>query len=186
MLAKEKKRAGWSLAVGAVISVIAFAGWQYWAYWEEAQLPNLIQTCNTRAKSERASGPNPPPDHDSLVCDPEQLKEIHYLTDDQWKIRLLLEAVNAAHQNARIYAAGAFIGSCLPFVWYFLNVSRGFRRLSVFVAILAGLFVCFLRIMYWDYEWQPRDYAVAATIIAAPPLLALLLGWVVAGFRDSN
>jgi hypothetical protein len=53
-------------------------------------------------------------------------------------------------------------------------------------ALLGFAFVLFLRTANWEYSWRPSDYALSAVIIFAPMALVLVLGWVVAGFRQEK
>jgi len=67
-----------------------------------------------------------------------------------------------------------------------MNISRGFRRLSVLAAVCGLSLIVFVRFANWDYEWTLSDYLVSSVVIGAPALLALLIGWVVAGFQKQS
>jgi len=66
-------------------------------------------------------------------------------------------------------------------------ISRGFRRLSVFVGVIG--FVVMGCILLLNYDPSGSDSLPAAAIILVcsggiPAVFTLFVGWVVAGFQD--
>src|SRR5271168_649746 len=84
MLAKERKRAAWSLASGIALAALAFAGWHLQAYWEAGKLPSLIAACKVTPASEKDSGvPDFVPERsldkssfDPSICDPGRINSL--------------------------------------------------------------------------------------------------------------
>lgn len=67
-----------------------------------------------------------------------------------------------------------------------MNISRGFRRLSVVAAFLGLMVIVYL----WT---QPDSHPTPAQLLAGivvfsglPALFVLLLGWAIAGFQKST
>jgi hypothetical protein len=63
------------------------------------------------------------------------------------------------------------------------NASRGFRRLSVLVALLG----CVVAAANWwlqdaDNKWGAHDYLVAAILIFGSSYFVAIVGWVFCGF----
>jgi hypothetical protein len=67
-----------------------------------------------------------------------------------------------------------------------MNISRGFRRLSIFTA-MAGVNVF---AWFWAVNGPPHDaggfFTATILLVIAPTVLVLVLGWAVQGFRNSN
>jgi hypothetical protein len=66
-----------------------------------------------------------------------------------------------------------------------MNISRGFRRLSVFVAIVGATVMGWL----WAIHGAPSVSEFIAAFwlfVLAPAILVLALGWAIDGFRNSN
>ena len=66
-----------------------------------------------------------------------------------------------------------------------VNISRGFSRLSVLVAVLGAAVIFFFAIT--GGLSTPSEFATAILVLVIVPAgLVLLLGWVVAGFKSPN
>jgi hypothetical protein len=136
MLAREKKRAAWSLAIGAFCAS-AILGWEYRkARIADSRLPALVEQC--RVSHARFKGPIPgtvpiPPNATidmrdvggklfmpGEVCEPDALADTasYDLTPVQQQIADF--AQDAQNRNAWPLAIAAFAVFCLPLIWYFL------------------------------------------------------------------
>ncbi len=67
-----------------------------------------------------------------------------------------------------------------------MNISRGFRRLSVLVGLI-GLAVL-LALIVFEPPGPPGSILawLFVLFVGMPVAMVLLLGWVIAGFRGSN
>jgi hypothetical protein len=63
-----------------------------------------------------------------------------------------------------------------------MNISRGFRRLSVLAGVLGFLFTCLLDL---GDKWDAQQYLGVAFFTFVPAALVLLLGWAIAGFNSN-
>jgi len=66
-----------------------------------------------------------------------------------------------------------------------MNISRGFRRLSVAAGLAGATFIGFL----WANNGMPEPAQfVAATclFVIAPVVFVLVVGWAIEGFKNSN
>lgn len=146
MLAREKKRAAWSLAIGAFCASAIF-GWEYRkALIAERRLPALVEQCKIAlAPVTRGSGhavlpseldppgtiPIPPGSTIDAVpvgCEPDALVYAagglrpgsgkYIVTPVQQQIADF--ALDAQNRYAWPRAIAAFSVFCLPLIWYFL------------------------------------------------------------------
>lgn len=126
MLAKEKKRAAWSLVVGGIIAGLVL-GWGYLqALRLERKLPALIADC------EKPLNPPLSPKWE-IICDPKELMESSNLKGVQAKIATLAMEADEDQASRRLQALVVFLIFCLPLVWYFLldrlkEVSAAIRK----------------------------------------------------------
>jgi hypothetical protein len=66
------------------------------------------------------------------------------------------------------------------------TIPRGFRRLSVAVALL-GVTVVFVLFIIDGGNWSAANFILVVALFAGlPTIFVLLLGWVVAGFRKES
>jgi hypothetical protein len=67
-----------------------------------------------------------------------------------------------------------------------MNISRGFRRLSILVGLIG--FVAIVLIWLGHDIGPTVDQIILglAFFVGAPVILVLALGWVIAGFQKSN
>jgi hypothetical protein len=67
-----------------------------------------------------------------------------------------------------------------------MNISRGFRRLSVLAAVL-GTVVAFFALATNEGHTTPYVFALVILLfVVVPAVVVLLLGWAVAGFKNPN
>ena len=138
MLAKEKERVAWSLAIGAFCAS-GILGWKYHkARIADSRLSSLIDQCKADArKIEIPPGMRPiPPDAIVEVqpgvwklppgaCEPDVLEAdargrefVSYSTPVQQQIDDL--ARHAKDRSVWTLPIVAFAASCFPLIWYFL------------------------------------------------------------------
>jgi hypothetical protein len=67
-----------------------------------------------------------------------------------------------------------------------MGISRGFRRLSVLTAFLGLVVIVFLWSQPGSNPTVPELIFGFLLFVGVPVLFVLLLGWVVAGFQNSN
>jgi hypothetical protein len=85
MLPKEKRRVGWSIAIGAIVAGSVAGSYYLRAFNANRRLRTLVAECQERVKS----WPSVPEGYVAAsACDPEFLVELHGLPNvDQAKIR---------------------------------------------------------------------------------------------------
>jgi len=162
MLPKEKRRCGWSLAVGAVVAGLIAGYFHFQAFKANRRLHVLVAECEdwvltppaagkASANSEKHAAPKTLTDADMaaaghsvedlfsnshLVCDPKVLLELSDLTasmfPDQAKIVDAAKEADNDRADGRSSASIAFLIFCLPLVWY-LVLDR-IRELSAAIA----------------------------------------------------
>jgi hypothetical protein len=143
MLAKEKRRAAWSLAIGAIISV-AYFGWCYvGSSVIETRLHKLVRQCEQRPirqkfksydeidKTFRASSEFQKLDaegqdealetvHERYSCDPSELSIADGLKDTQAEIADAQREADHEFDSLWIFSGLGFLIFCLPLLWYLL------------------------------------------------------------------
>jgi hypothetical protein len=160
MLAKEKRRVGWSIGAGAVVAG-SFAGYYYLqAFNANRRLRILVAECEMKAAP---AAPDVPPGYKldpapvvppkdlppgfteepikpltdadfDAICDPKDLvlDDIHGLSGFQAKIADTAREADNDRADGRSSALIAFLIFCLPLVWY-LVLDR-IRELSAAIA----------------------------------------------------
>jgi hypothetical protein len=130
VLAKEKKRSAWSLAIGAPLALALF-GWCHWnALQADARVRQLVVKCGTEPVApltDRDFAPDPPKGYklDSLagakpVCEPSDLEGEPELTGIGSPIVEAVTRAQRLHDNALLWSLILFAGFCTPLLWYFL------------------------------------------------------------------
>ena len=66
------------------------------------------------------------------------------------------------------------------------GISRGFRRLSVVVGFIGATFIGFICLHDGRLPTVGDLMTMLAILVVVPMTFVLLLGWAIAGFRDSN
>lgn len=116
MLAKEKKRAAWSLAVGIVAGgcVAAWGAWQ--AHDLENQARVLVAKCEAAPIPHATKG-------EEKICDPADFVAADpsfQFTGDLKEIVDKREGAQTIRDAETFWAGVGFAIFCIPFVWYFL------------------------------------------------------------------
>jgi apolipoprotein N-acyltransferase len=67
-----------------------------------------------------------------------------------------------------------------------MGISRGFRRLSLVVAVLGAATIAFIWLGNDAHPTTEQVLYGLSLFVIGPPIFILLLGWVAAGFQNSN
>jgi hypothetical protein len=131
MLAKEKKRAFWSFAMGATFAVAVF-GYKTIALKEmDATLAKTVAACwasPTKNGHPVLKGVTVGDSHqlqdieldEILKCTPSDLEYESNLIEPEQKVHDAYDAEEGERDNLEMLLAGALAIALMPFVWYFL------------------------------------------------------------------
>ncbi|SRR6266851_5387273 len=144
MLPKEKRRVGWSIAVGAVVAGLVAGRYYLQAFTAKQRLRILVAECEKKAAP---AAPDLPPGYKldpapavppktltdaDFACEPKDLVDIHSLSVFQAKIVDTAREADNDPADSRSSALIAFLIFCLPLAWY-LVLDR-IRELSAAIA----------------------------------------------------
>lgn len=132
MLAKEKRRALWSLAVGVVLAAATCAYGIIVLRRMDSKLGRAVKVCwaspskdghpVARATNVKTGRPEEIVLDEILKCSPADLKdaEADQLIPPERRVREIIDAKENKRSNLTLFAGGVITISVLPFLWYFL------------------------------------------------------------------
>jgi hypothetical protein len=117
MLAKEKKRSAWSIAIG-LIAAMGIAGW---SEFEARQLDARARAIIAECESAKAKGPELPKGYIE-VCDPNDFtpKDPGELPGELGKVALARKQAQYMRDDWALFPLIALGIFCLPLVWYLI------------------------------------------------------------------
>ena len=121
MLAKEKRRTLWSLAIGTMISSIVFANFYWQARSEEAHLEDLQKEAEIKCPANIKSAKLPAECKKGAdFIDPKDIvSDLEIGSPLDRKITRISGRAVQAHENSQFYGFLVLAIFALPLAWYF-------------------------------------------------------------------